>query len=79
MFSLFHILLMLANSPVSDSVVVFDVGFRRAFAMMLVLLRGIFLMCVVLPGWKMIKRERKYRLVKLCFHRWCASTVDIRD
>ena len=68
---------MLADSPFNGSVTVFEVGFRRTFAMRLVLLRGIFFMCVVLLGWKMIKRERKYGLVKLCFHGWCGSTVDI--
>ena len=50
----------------------------RTFAMRLLSLRGIFFMSVVLLGRKMTKRERKYGLVKLCFHRWCASTVDIR-
>ena len=47
--------------------------------MRLVLLRGIFFMCVVLPWCKMTKRERKYMLVKLCFYRWYASTVDARE
>ena len=58
---------------------VFGVGFRKIFAMRLVLLRGIFFVCVVLAWCKMMKRERKYMLVKLCFHRWYASTVDIRE
>ena len=70
---------MLANSPFNDSVSVFEVGFRRTLAMRLLLLRGIFFVCVVLPWCKMMKRERKYMLVKLCFHRWYASTVDIRE